>query len=216
MRFPAAVAVALTLALPASAQTEVEAEQRLLHERMLVLDTHLDIPSRFDSGQWDFSELHRQPWDGSQVDLPRMALGGLDGGFFVIYTPQGDLSPAAYAQARDAALVRAAAIRRIIGENRAHMGLALTAQDAERLHSEGKRIAFLSMENGWPLGEDLSLLTTFHRLGVRMAGPVHSRTNQLADSTTGEVQRRHHITPDGYYRGRQVITQAVEIDDDQE
>lgn len=29
---------------------------------------------------------------------------------------------------------------------------------------------------------------------------------QLAtDSTTGEVHRRHHITKDGYYRGRKVI-----------
>ena len=44
------------------------------------------------------------------------------------------------------------------------------------------------MENGWPLGEDLTLLTTFHRLGLRMAGPVHSRTNQLADSATGEAR----------------------------
>jgi len=25
------------------------------------------------------------------------------------------------------------------------------------------------------------------------------------DQTTGEVHRRHHITPDGFYRGRRVI-----------
>lgn len=25
------------------------------------------------------------------------------------------------------------------------------------------------------------------------------------DSTTGEVHRRHHATPDGFYRGKQVI-----------
>jgi large subunit ribosomal protein L32 len=25
------------------------------------------------------------------------------------------------------------------------------------------------------------------------------------DATTGSVHRRHHISPDGYYRGRQVI-----------
>ena len=111
--------------------------------------------------------------------------GGLDGGFFVIYTAQGALTPAGYAEARDAALVRAAAIRRVIGENRDRIGLALTADDAERLTAAGKRFAFISMENSWPLGEDLSLLTTFYRLGVRMAGPVHSRNNQLADSATG-------------------------------
>jgi membrane dipeptidase len=181
--------LALALAIPASAQQpDVGAQDRLAHERMLVLDTHLDTPTRFDDGRWDFAERHRYDWDGSQVDLPRMAEGGLDGGFFVIYTRQGELTPAGYAGARDAALVRAAAIHRVIGENRDRMELALTAADAERLHREGRRIAFLSIENSWPLGEDLTLLATFHRLGVRMAGPVHSRTNQFADSATGEAR----------------------------
>ena len=190
MRLFPLLALPLALALPASAQDrgDVTAEDRLIHERMLVLDTHLDTPARFDDGRWDFAEVHRYEWDLSQVDLPRMTEGGLDGGFFVIYTAQGELTPAGYAEARDRALVRAAAIHRVIGENRDRLGLALTAADAERLHREGKGIAFLSIENSWPLGEDLSLLATFHRLGVRMAGPVHSRTNQLADSTTGEVR----------------------------
>jgi membrane dipeptidase len=189
MRILILPALALLLAIPASAQQQrVSAADRRAHERMIVLDTHLDIPARFDDGRWDFSQGHIYAEDGSQVDLPRMRAGGLDGGFFVIYTRQGELNAAGYAEARDAALVRAAAIRRVIGENRGAMGLALTVDDAERLHRAGRRIAFLSMENGWPLGEDLSLLTTFHRLGLRMAGPVHSRTNQLADSATGEAR----------------------------
>jgi membrane dipeptidase len=185
------------LAAPlAAAQPPVDPAARLSHDEMLVIDTHLDIAARFDSGDWDFAERHRFEWDNSQVDLPRMIEGGLDGGFFVIYTAQGDLNPAAYADARSAALVRAAAIRRVIGENRDRMGLALTADDAERLHREGKRIAFMSIENSWPLGEDLTLLQTFHRLGVRMAGPVHSRNNQLADSTT-DTARWNGLSPLG-------------------
>ncbi len=191
MRFLAFLLLPLALAIPASAQTDrpdVTAEDRLLHERMIVLDTHLDTPTRFDDGAWDFGALHRYEWDLSQVDLPRMEQGGLDGGFFVIYTAQGELTPQGYAQGRDAALVRAAAIHRVLGENREEIRLALTANDAERLHREGRRFAFISVENSWPIGEDLSLLTTLHRLGVRMVGPVHSRTNQLADSATGEVR----------------------------
>ena len=189
MRLAALLALPLVLAIPASAQPgDVSAEDRLLHERMIVLDTHLDIPLRFERSDWDFGERHLYGWDLSQVDLPRMAEGGLDGGFFVIYTPQGALTAQAYAGARDAALVRAAAIHRVIGENADRIGLAFTAEDAERLHREGRRIAFISIENSWPIGEDLTLLTSFHRLGVRMAGPVHSRTNQLADSATGEAR----------------------------
>ena len=34
------------------------------------------------------------------------------------------------------------------------------------------------------------------------------------DTNTGEVHLRHHISPDGMYRGRQVIKQ-VEADDDE-
>lgn len=36
------------------------------------------------------------------------------------------------------------------------------------------------------------------------------------DSTTGEVHRRHHITQDGYYRGRQVIEVGAKIIDTEE
>ncbi len=226
MRILTAAALASLLALPASAYSDVGPGDQLIHERMLVLDTHLDIPSRFDSGEWDFSELHRYERDGSQTDLPRMEQGGLDGGFFVIYTGQGELTPAGYAEARDRALVRATAIHRVIGENRDRLGLALTAEDAERLHEEGKAIAFLSIENSWPLGEDLSLLTTFHRLGVRMAGPVHSRTNQLADSTSGEARwkglsplgrqwvqemNRLGIVIDGSHASDSAIDQMIEL-----
>ncbi len=228
MRLTLALAFAASLAIPASAQTEpdVTGEIREIHEQMIVLDTHLDIPMRFDDGQWDFSQRNRFEWDGSQVDLPRMIEGGLDGGFFVIYLGQGDLTPEGYRQARDAALVRTTAIHRVIGENRAAMGLALTAEDAEQLVREGRRVAFLSMENSWPLGEDLSLLRTFHRLGVRMAGPVHSRTNQLADSTTGEARwnglsplgrqwvaemNRLGIVIDGSHSSDTAIDQMIEL-----
>ena len=185
MRLLSVPALALLLAIPASAQrSELTPADLAAHQRMIVLDTHLDIPERWDDGEWDFGVRHEHGEDGSQVDLPRMDEGGLDGGFLVIYTEQGALTPEGYRQARDSALVRAAAIRRVLGENRGRIGLALTPDDALRLARTGRHFAFISMENGWPLGEDLSLLTTFYRLGVRLAGPVHFRNNQLGDSAT--------------------------------
>jgi membrane dipeptidase len=199
MRLLSVPALALLLAIPASAQRQppdVTAADRAAHQRMIVIDTHLDIPERWDDGQWDFGVRHRYDEDGSQVDLPRMDEGGLDGGFLVIYTPQGALTPEGYRQARDAALVRAAAIRRVLGENRGRIGLALTPDDALRLTRAGKHFGFISMENSWPLGEDLSLLTTFYRLGVRLAGPVHFRNNQLADSAT-DTPRWNGLSPLG-------------------
>lgn len=34
------------------------------------------------------------------------------------------------------------------------------------------------------------------------------------DSTTGEMHRRHHVTKDGFYRGRQVISKPEVAEDD--
>ena len=38
------------------------------------------------------------------------------------------------------------------------------------------------------------------------------------DKTTGETHRRHHVSPDGYYKGRQVINNnpVVEEENDEE
>jgi len=198
MRLLSIPALALLLAIPASAQhlPDVSRADYAAHQRMIVLDTHLDIPERWDDGSWDFGARHNVHEDGSQVDLLRMDEGGMDGGFFAIYTPQGALTPEGYHQARDAALVRAAAIRRVFGENRGRIGLALTPDDALRLVREGKHFGFISMENSWPLGEDLSLLTTFYRLGVRLAGPVHFKNNQLGDSAT-DTPRWNGLSPLG-------------------
>ena len=168
-------------------QTTVSAADRLLHERLLTLDTHLDTPTSFERTGWRFDQWHEFDFDGTQVDLPRMEQGGLDGGFFVIYTAQGPTTPEAYARVRDQALLRAMAIQRVVAANPDRLALATTAADAERLHAHGKRIVYQAIENSYPLGTDLTLLETFHKLGVRMAGPVHNGPNQFSDSARGEA-----------------------------
>lgn len=41
--------------------------------------------------------------------------------------------------------------------------------------------------------------------GMRRAHDSLKGPTLSEDPTTGELHRRHHITPDGYYRGRKVI-----------
>lgn len=57
-----------------------------LHGRLLTLDTHLDTPLHFSRAGRSFADRHDPSNDITQLDLPRMADGNLDGGFFVIYT----------------------------------------------------------------------------------------------------------------------------------
>ena len=62
--------------------------------------------------------------------------------------------------------------------------LADKAADAPRIAASGKLVVFLSIENAWPLGDDVTLLDTFYRMGVRISGFAHFRNNQFADSAT--------------------------------
>ena len=159
-----------------------------IHRDLLVLDTHLDTPLNFGREGWDFSQAHTEANDIAQVDLGRMAKGYLDGGFFVIYTEQGPLTAKGYADALAFARTRSDTIDRELAKFPDLIRPATTPADAERLTAEGKLVAFKSIENSYPLGEDLGLLKEFYDRGVRMAGPVHSSTNQLADSSTGEAK----------------------------
>jgi membrane dipeptidase len=174
--------VAVLLAL--SAAPALAAEANAIHQRLLTLDSHLDTPMSFERPGWNMMENHTYADDLSQVDYPRMVRGGLDGGFFAIYTAQGPRTPEGYAAARDAALKRGGEIREMVARNGGYFELATRADDAARIVAARKRIVYLSMENAYPIGKDISQLKTFRDLGVRMIGPVHFSNNDLADSAT--------------------------------
>ena len=40
--------------------------------------------------------------------------------------------------------------------------------------------------------------------GMRRSHDALSKPTLSTDATTGEIHRRHHVSPDGYYRGRKV------------
>jgi membrane dipeptidase len=194
--------VAAAMSLPSGA---FAADARAIHERILTLDTHMDTPMNFGRPGWDMMDEHSVESDLSQVDYPRMLKGGLDGGFFAIFIPQGPRTAEGFAAARDAALKREGEIRDMVTRHSGVFELAFRADDAERIVKSGKRVVYQSIENSYPLGKDLSLLKRFYDLGVRMVGPVHFTNNDFADSATDpKGPEWHGLSP----LGRQLVTEA--------
>lgn len=171
--------VALAALLGAAAPV---AAADMAHQRLLTLDSHLDTPASLARPGWRIEDLHKG--DLTQVDLPRMKAGGLDGGFWAIYTPQGPLDDAGLARARDFAILRGIEIREMVAADPADFELALTSADAARIAAKGKRVVYMSIENAYPMGHDIGLLTTFRTMGVRLLGLAHFANNQFADSAT--------------------------------
>lgn len=185
MRNALFLGAALYALLPISGQAqEVTRQVYQLHQKLLTLDSHLDTPASLDLPGWSIDEEHGVHSDFTQVDLPRMKKGGLDGGFWAIYTSQGPVTIEGFRKARDFAILRGLSIRNMVAADPANFALALEAKDAAPIAASGKRVVYMSIENAYPLGEDISLLKTFYDMGVRLVGFAHFAHNQFADSST--------------------------------
>jgi large subunit ribosomal protein L32 len=55
---------------------------------------------------------------------------------------------------------------------------------------------------------------TRSRRGMRRSHSALTSTALSVDAATGETHRRHHVSPDGYYKGRQVIVKKVAADEE--
>jgi membrane dipeptidase len=184
------------VAAAVTACTSSEDPARALHERLLVLDSHLDTPAEFDDPTWDIMQRHEPAEHKHQVDYPRMVEGGLDGGMWAIYTPQKGRTPEDDRDARDHGLTRLMQIRALLAAHPDQFELALTPEDAPRIALSGKRVVYISMENASPLATDPSLLRFYHDQGLRVLGLVHFRNNGFADSATDEPEW-HGLSPAG-------------------
>ncbi|GAB3104244.1 membrane dipeptidase [Aestuariicella hydrocarbonica] len=153
-----------------------------LHQRLLTMDTHVDLDvSNFTRKQNYTQDLK------TQVDLAKLARGGLDAIWFSIYTAQGELTEAGYAAALDNAIAKFDAVHRLVEEIAPdRIGLATTPEQVRALVAEGKLVALMGVENAYPLGTDLSLVQDFYNRGARYMSLAHNGHSQFADSNTGE------------------------------
>ena len=156
---------------------------RQIHERVIVLDTHVDINTANFTDERNYTE--DLP---TQVNLPKMDAGGMDVAWFVVYTRQDTLDEEGYAAAYDNAMDKFHSIHRLVNEYAPdQIELATTSAEARRIVAEGKKVAMIGVENAYPLAEDLGGIEEFYELGARYMSLSHNRHSQLSDSHTGEA-----------------------------
>ncbi|HEX6998004.1 MAG TPA: dipeptidase [Gammaproteobacteria bacterium] len=147
-----------------------------IDDGVLAIDTHVDIPL-------DYATKAVDPLDGDlQVNLRKMRAGGLDVAFFAVYVGQEARTEAGYLKARDDALTKFAAIRRMAEQYPDWIEIATSPDDVERIARRGKLVAAIGIENGFVIGKDLALLDRYYELGARYFGLVHNGHNDLGFS----------------------------------
>ncbi len=192
-------------AVPLAAQDDAAlvARARAIHERVITLDTHVDInPDNFTPARSYATRL------STQVNVPKMEEGGLDAAFLIVYVgQQPDMTAAGFAAATAQAMEKFEAIHRLTGELAPdRIELARTAADVRRIAASGKKVALIGVENGYQLGDDLANVRKFAELGARYLSLAHNGHSQLSDSNTGErdgVWLHNGLSP----LGRQVVAE---------
>ena len=201
VRLLASAAGLVSLAGIAGAQqvsdSALVAKARGIHDRVVALDTHVDIDPR------NFTTDHPNYTDrlSTQVNLPKMFEGGLDAVFFSIYVGQGALTPEGYQRAYESDMEKFASVHRLAEQLAPDkIEIAYHADDVPKIAAKGKKVALMGVENAYGVGTDLTNIRKFYDQGARYMSLAHNGHSQMSDSNTGErdgVWLYHGLSPLG-------------------
>jgi membrane dipeptidase len=177
---------------------EPSAAARKLAQDALIVDTHIDAPENL-IGDWnDLTVLTPR----REFDYPRAVEGGLDAPWMSIFTSaEEDQQGKAWTIAN----LQIDAVRSLVARAPEKFALLLSPKDVEK--NVGKVMLPMGMENGAPIGDDLSQLANFHARGVRYITLAHGRNNRISDSATDTAPRWGGLSP----FGRQVVEEMNRV-----
>lgn len=205
MRTKTIVVVATVLiAMNVASLSAAEAPDRYLREvrqllkQVPLIDGHNDVPWQYrERTSNDFSALDLahdttglKP--AMHTDIPRLRAGGVGGQFWSVYVP----AKLSGADAVQATLEQIDVVYRLCARYPETFELALTADDVERIHRQGKIASLIGMEGGHSINNSLATLRMMYRLGARYMTLTHVKNTDWADAA-GDAAKHHGLTSFG-------------------
>lgn len=174
------IAVIPTFACDADAPSEsdgiLRARADSLAHAFIIVDGHIDVPYRLTAFDEDIS----QTTFGGDFDYPRAVEGGLDAPFMSIYIPAEYQESGGAAEKADSLIDMVEGFVSKWPDKFAH---AYSVSDVRENFETGLISLPMGMENGAPIGEDLSRLRYFYDRGIRYITLTHSKVNRISDSS---------------------------------
>ncbi|MGB3763364.1 MAG: dipeptidase [Ornithinimicrobium sp.] len=149
-----------------------------------LIDGHNDLA-------WEAREQAAYDWDRLDIshptltthtDLPRLRAGCVGAQFWSVWVP----STLPRDQAVIQTLEQVDAVHSMIERYSDELGLALTADDVERVFVTGRVASLMGAEGGHSIGDSLGTLRMLYRLGVRYMTLTHNDNTDWADSATDD------------------------------
>jgi membrane dipeptidase len=199
-----ALALLLPLTLPAAESAPADAARELA-ARLVIVDTHIDVPYRI---QDEWQDVTRAT-DRGDFDLPRARRGGLDVPFMSIYTPaEMDTEGGAFQLAN----LLIDSVEALVARAPGQLALAYSPAEAERAVQSGRMALAMGMENGSPLEGRLENIEYFRDRGISYITLAHSLSNHLADSSYDENRQWEGLSEFGRDAVQEMNRQGVMVD----
>jgi membrane dipeptidase len=166
-----------------------------LAHKFIITDGHIDLPDRLLESQFTKDSIHViVSTNKGDFDFERAMKGGLDAPFMSIYIPSKYQQHKDYGKAlADSLIDIVTLITQLLPDK---FALAKTPYDVETNSKVGKISFPMGMENGAPIGKDLSNVKYFYDRGIRYITLTHSKNNQICDSS-GDSAKWNGLSPLG-------------------
>jgi len=170
--------------ISAQNKNTIETKAARIHQSAFTVDSHTDAPLNFLNKNYDISKDNSNTLTRTCVDFPRMREGGLDAAFFAVFIGQGPCTTEGNTKAKAKAETIFDSIYAAVSRNSNISGIATSQSEAMKLVKQKKSVVFIGVENGYPLGNDLSNIKHFYDRGARYITLCHTKNNNICSSST--------------------------------
>jgi membrane dipeptidase len=159
-------------------------------QRMLLVDTHVDVPYRLEEKWADVTERT----DGGNFDYVRARRGGLDVPFMSIFTPASSEADGTSYELANRLIDR---VEAMVGRAPRKMVVVTSPQAARRARETGLMGLAMGMENGAPIDGKLENLAFFRERGISYVTLAHGLSNHICDSSYDPNRPWRGLSPFG-------------------
>jgi membrane dipeptidase len=166
-------------------------QTRFIHRDATVIDLHCDTIGRFMAGADLAKDL-----PAGHIDIPKLKAGSVDLQVFAAYVgpPQNETEKITAAKR---AFNQIDAVHRLVAGSPDDLALVLRPNEIGPIKPLNKTGVLIAIEGGYAIENDLSLLRSFYRGGVRMMTLTHWTRTDWADASGDETPALGGLTPFG-------------------
>ncbi|UXX80869.1 dipeptidase [Reichenbachiella carrageenanivorans] len=196
----------------ATTPPDLKTQAETLAHTYIITDGHIDLPYKLaKEGYMAKGEIPNLSGEiDGNFDYEKAHKGGLDAPFMSIYIPASLQKTAGASKALADSLITM--VEQIATTYPKHFSLAGSPTEVQQNFEKGLISLPMGMENGSPLGDDLSNIKYFYERGIRYITLTHSKNNLICDSSYDPNRKWNGLSPFGQEVVREMNAQGIMVD----